>query len=42
MEHLLRRPVESRHAYLHRRKNLVWGMLLALVIAGVLVTLLVG
>jgi len=42
MEHAIRRHVESRSAYLSRRKTLAWGMLLALGIAGALTALLVG
>jgi uncharacterized protein GlcG (DUF336 family) len=42
MEHVLRRHVESRHAYAHRRKTLAWGMILALGIATALAVLLVG
>jgi hypothetical protein len=42
MEHAIRKPVESRRAYQHRRKTLILGTLLALVIAGVLAILLVG
>jgi len=42
MEHAVRKPVESREAYQHRRKTLVLGMLLALLIAGVLAMLLIG
>jgi len=42
MEHAIRRHVESRPAYLSRRKTLAWGMLLALGIAGALTALLVG
>lgn len=42
MEHAVRKPVESRHAYEHRRKTLILGMLVALAIAGALAVLLVG
>lgn len=42
MEHAIRRHVESRSAYLSRRKTLAWGMLLALGIAGALTALLLG
>ena len=42
MEHAIRKPVESRAAYQRRRKTLVWGMLLALALAGVLAILLLG
>jgi len=42
MEHFLRKPVESRQAYEHRRKTLAFGMLLALSLALALVFVLVG
>jgi uncharacterized protein GlcG (DUF336 family) len=42
MEHALRKPVESRRAYLNRRKTLVFGMLLALGMAVALAVLLIG
>jgi hypothetical protein len=42
MEHAIRKPVASRNAYQHRRKTLILGMLVALVIAGTLAILLVG
>jgi uncharacterized protein GlcG (DUF336 family) len=42
MEHVLRKPVESRQAYLNRRKTLAFGMLLALGLAAALTILLVG
>ncbi len=42
MEHALRRHVESRHAYAHRRKTLAWGVILALGIAVALAVLMVG
>lgn len=42
MERALRKPVESRQAYLNRRKTLAFGMLLALGIAVALTVLLVG
>lgn len=42
MEHVLRRPVESRRAYEHRRKTLVFGTILALSIAAALAVLLIG
>lgn len=42
MEHAIRKPVESRHAYQHRRKTLILGVLVAVVIAGALAILLVG
>ena len=42
MEHVLRKPVESRHAYEQRRKTLVFGMILALSLALALVFVLVG
>jgi hypothetical protein len=42
MEHAVRKAVQSRYAYQHRRKTLVWGMLLALALAGVLAVLLIG
>lgn len=42
MEHAIRKPVESRYAYQHRRKTLIMGVLVALVIAGALAILLVG
>jgi uncharacterized protein GlcG (DUF336 family) len=42
MEHALRRPVESRRAYQHRRQTLALGMILALGIAAALTLLLVG
>jgi hypothetical protein len=42
MEHAIRKPVASRHAYEHRRKALIVGTLVALVIAGALAVLLIG
>ncbi len=42
MEHALRTPVESRHAYDQRRKTLALGMVVALSIALALAVLLVG
>jgi uncharacterized protein GlcG (DUF336 family) len=42
MEHALRRPVESRRAYQHRRRTLVWGLILALGMVAALAVLLVG
>ena len=42
MEHVLRKPVESRHAYRQRRKTIALGMVLALGIAVALAALMVG
>jgi len=42
MEHFLRRPLESRQAYRQRRKLIVLGMILAMVLAGALAVLLLG
>jgi hypothetical protein len=42
MEHILRRPVESRHAYEQRRKTLAFGMILALSVAAALAFVLMG
>jgi uncharacterized protein GlcG (DUF336 family) len=42
MEHTLRRPVESRHAYAQRRKTIALGMVIALGLAAALAILLVG
>jgi len=42
MEHAIRKPVESRRAYLYRRKTLALGILLALGIVAALTALLVG
>jgi uncharacterized protein GlcG (DUF336 family) len=42
MEHVLRKPVESRRAYEQRRKTLVFGMILALSLALALVLVLIG
>jgi len=42
MEHILRKPVESRRAYAQRRKTIAWGVLLALGIATALTMLLVS
>jgi uncharacterized protein GlcG (DUF336 family) len=42
MEHVLRRPVESRRAYRHRRRTLALGIILALGITLALAVLLVG
>jgi hypothetical protein len=42
MEHLLRKPVESRHAYEQRRKTLAFGVVLALSLALALVFVLLG
>ena len=42
MEHILRKPVESRRAYRQRRHVLAFAMLLALAIAGALMVVLIG
>src|ERR1700730_6120820 len=42
MEHILRKPVESRRAYKQRRKAIVFGIILALGITVALVVLLAG
>jgi len=42
MEHTLRKPVESRQAYRHRRQTIAFGMVLALVLAAALAALLMG
>ena len=42
MEHTLRKPVESRQAYRHRRQTIAFGMILALVLAAALAALLMG
>ena len=42
MEHLVRKPVESRRAYQHRRRLLALGMLFAALLAGALAILLLG
>jgi hypothetical protein len=42
MEHILRKPVESRQAYAHRRKTLALGIFLALGVALALTLLLLG
>jgi uncharacterized protein GlcG (DUF336 family) len=42
MEHTLRKPVESRHAYVQRRQTIAFGMILALVLAAALAILLAG
>lgn len=42
MEHILRRPVESRRAYQQRRKAIVWGIVLAIGIAIALAALMAG
>jgi len=42
MEHTLRKPVESRHAYRQRRKTIAFGMVLALGLAAALAVLLIG
>jgi len=42
MEHILRKPVESRRAYEQRRKTLVFGVILALSLAVALVFVLIG
>ena len=42
MAFTLRKQVESRHAYMQRRKTVVVGMILALGLAGALAVLLVG
>ena len=42
MEHVLRKPVESRRAYAQRRKTIAWAMFLALGIAAALAALLAG
>jgi len=42
MEHLLRKPAESRHAYHQRRRLLALGLLFALFLTGALAVLLLG
>ena len=42
MEHLLRKPLESRRAYQQRRRLLALGMLFAALLAGALAILLLG
>jgi uncharacterized protein GlcG (DUF336 family) len=42
MEHILRKPVESRRAYQRRRRAVAFGMIVALLLAGALVVLLIG
>jgi uncharacterized protein GlcG (DUF336 family) len=42
MEHILRKPVESRQAYRQRRKTLALATILALGVAGALAVLLIG
>lgn len=42
MEHILRKPIESRQAYRQRRNTLVLGMILAIGIAIALTVLMVG
>jgi uncharacterized protein GlcG (DUF336 family) len=42
MEHVLRKPVESRHAYEQRRKTLALGMVVALSLALALALVLLG
>jgi uncharacterized protein GlcG (DUF336 family) len=42
MEHVLRKPVESSRAYRQRRKTIVFGIVLTLVLAAALAVLLVG
>jgi uncharacterized protein GlcG (DUF336 family) len=42
MEHIVRKPVESTRAYEHRRKTIVWGIILAVGIAVALAALLIG
>jgi len=42
MEHILRRPVESRRAYEQRRKTLAFGVVLALSVAAALAFVLMG
>ncbi|HXX99577.1 MAG TPA: heme-binding protein [Candidatus Limnocylindrales bacterium] len=42
MEHVLRKPVESRRAYKQRRKTLALGMVLALGLAAALAVLVIG
>jgi uncharacterized protein GlcG (DUF336 family) len=42
MEHIVRKPVESTRAYEHRRKTIVWGIILAAGIAVALAALLIG
>ena len=42
MEHVLRKPVESSRAYRQRRKTIVFGILLTLVLAAALAVLLMG
>jgi uncharacterized protein GlcG (DUF336 family) len=42
MEHVLRKPIESSHAYQQRRRTIAWAMFLAIGIAAALAVLLVG
>jgi uncharacterized protein GlcG (DUF336 family) len=42
MEHVLRRPVESRRAYEQRRRTLILGVILMLSVAAALVVVLIG
>jgi len=42
MEHVLRRPVESRRAYEQRRRTLIFGVILMLSVAAALVVILIG
>ena len=42
MEHILRKPVESRRAYRRRRQGIAIAMLLALVLAAALVAIMAG
>jgi hypothetical protein len=42
MEHILRKPVESRRAYEQRRKTLAFGVILALSVAVALAFVLMG
>ena len=42
MEHIPRRPVESRRAYEQRRKTLAFGVVLALSVAVALAFVLMG
>ena len=42
MDHAIHKPVESRHAYEHRRHTIGFAMILALTVAAALALLLVG
>jgi hypothetical protein len=42
MEHTLRKPVESRRAYVQRRKTIVLAMMLALGLALAIAFLMIG